>query len=176
MEAWARAQPHLAGFGLGYRQRAGDAPIKIIGPLGPHAAPVSCPPALLPVLDDAGAIGWDGALSAARNQAFVAETHTRINEALTKAIDKAVGVRADKRPEWLDLMDQATAANRETPDTRDGSRPLDMCTKIAAFCEDVDLQRAYPGVALYLVKAGSRWAVGIALPLFGNHDKDTPKD
>jgi hypothetical protein len=165
LEAWARRQPSLAGFNLGYVQREGDVPVEIVGPLGPHADFVSCPPTLFAVEDDIHAVGWGGILSAARNPHFIAEARARINRALAEAFDERVGPREDKRAEWTAIMERATPLNRETPDTRNGKRPLDMRTKIAAFVDCVDLWRAYPDAQVYLVGASGRWAAGVALPL-----------
>ncbi|AGO85142.1 hypothetical protein psal_cds_981 [Pandoravirus salinus] len=160
MEAWARRQPRLVGFYFNHHQLMGDAPIEVVGPLGPHAAFVSDPPALFAVLDDADTIGWGGVLSAAQNQAFVAQTQRRINRTLTKAL----GPYADRRTELAILMNRATAIDRETPDTRGTQRPIDVRTKVAAFCDDIDLWRAYPDAEVYLVKADGEWTAGVALP------------
>ncbi|AGO83381.1 hypothetical protein psal_cds_17 [Pandoravirus salinus] len=165
IEAWVRRQPSLAGFNLCHDQREGDAPVEIVGPLGPHADFVSRPPALFAVKNDVHAIGWGGILSAARNPHFIAEARARINRALAKAFDKHTGPREDQRAEWTATMERATLLNRETPDTRNGKRPLDMRTKIAACVDCIDLWRAYPDAQVYLVKTSGWWAAGVALPL-----------
>ncbi|AVK76361.1 hypothetical protein pneo_cds_754 [Pandoravirus neocaledonia] len=165
LEAWARRQPSLAGFDLCRDQREGDAPVEIVGPLGPHAEFVSRPPALFAVKDNIHAFGWGDILSAARNPHFIAEARTRVNRALAKAFDRHTGPRQGRRAEWTATMEQATLLNRETPDTRNGKRPLDMRTKITAFVDCIDLWRAYPDAQVYLVKTGGLWAAGLALPL-----------
>ncbi|AGO83383.1 hypothetical protein psal_cds_18 [Pandoravirus salinus] len=169
IETWAREQPRLAGFFLADPWLATVGPVEIIGPLGPRAALIADPPALLGVLGSAWATGQvTDLVIAARDQAFGARARAKINKALNKTLNNIHGSRADKRQKManlINLMYPATPADRETLDTRGGHRPLDIRTRMDCFCEDVDLWRAYPAAEIYLVYANGRWAAGVALHL-----------